>query len=449
MSRMPIKFLLTLLLLWIAPGSFRAANADGELEGEIRFQAARAGDAWVGQEQELQLELWTTGFSFAEQLFVLPEVRGGYLIQPDSSTVKLSEDRNGTPWQGLRYTILLYPQREGQLEVPSFDVSFTARAGFGTEPARFQQSTEPVVIASRLPPGARPGSLLVTTSSFRLESSWNPDFSADGPIVLRVGEAITLSVTRSAEDVPGMIFDPLPVPKIDGLGIYPGTPEVKDRVNRGTLTGRRVDSITFICEREGSYRIPGFQFQWWDPQGEVLSERKIEPVELAVIANPAYAAGSGQAALAAGMLESWRWLLVLLVVIVGLLFALRALLPRARGYLRTRQLLYESSEAWAFKQVRRACETGQAVEACNAINLWLGRAYACQGVIGLTDLARESGNKDFIKEATALQESVASVTTREWSGRKLARLLRDQRKNPGQSLKPVYVLQDLNPSPLR
>ncbi|NCF62463.1 MAG: hypothetical protein GWP58_06395, partial [Gammaproteobacteria bacterium] len=97
------------VLAWLA---CNLASADDALQGDIRFQPAREGTTWVGQELELQLELWSDGLSFGNQLFVLPEVKGAFLLQADSSTVKLNENRGGVPWQGLRYTFLLYPQVE-------------------------------------------------------------------------------------------------------------------------------------------------------------------------------------------------------------------------------------------------------------------------------------------------------------------------------------------------
>jgi len=291
-------------------------QASSGLQGEIRFAAERQGAVWLGQEVELYLDLWSDGFSFGDQLFVLPEVKGGYLLQADSSTVKLNENRNGVQWQGLRYTLLFYPQREGRLEVPSFEVRFSSRAGFGSEPAGFEFRTAPVFIEARLPPGADKGGLIVTSTSFTMEAAWTPVMSGDGPLDLQVGDAVTLKVTRRARDVPGMVFAPLPEFSIDGLGVYPEAAQVNDRINRGDLTGSRTDFITFICEREGSFKIPEMRFQWWDPEQEILAEKLIPEQELAVAANPAYASGAATVPSSSGKWLNWK---SVVVVIAGIL----------------------------------------------------------------------------------------------------------------------------------
>ena len=278
--------------------------AAASLEGEVRFTAAQDQPAWVGQEVKLNLELWSDGFSFGDQLFILPDVPGGFLLQGDSSTVKLSETRGGVAWQGLRYTLLFYPQAAGRLEVPEFDVSYTARAGFGSAPTAFSFRTEPLAVEVRLPPGASPGDLLVTTSAFELEADWDRDLPAEGPLRLQTGDALTLEVRRRAADVPGMVFAPLPLPALDGLGVYPAKPSVRDQVNRGELAGARTDRLTIVCESAGTYVIPELRFQWWDPAAQRLSEKVIPALQLEVGLNPFYGEGPEAFDAAAGR----RWL---------------------------------------------------------------------------------------------------------------------------------------------
>lgn len=295
-------------------GAVQAAESS---EGQLRFVAGTQGPAWVGQKVELYLELWSDGFSFGDQQFVLPEVPGAFLLQGDASTVKLSENRQGVTWQGLRYTLFLYPQKPGELRVPPFEVRFTVRAGFGTEPSEFGFRTDALRIEARLPDGARPGELLVTTADFSLQGSWSRPPPAEGPLQLQTGDALTLEVSRRAADVPGMVFQPLPRRGIEGLGEYPAAPVVADRVNRGALVGTRNDSVTFVCEKPGRYVIPEWRFTWWDPVRVELSEKVIPEVTLEVTANAAYGPEA-----AAGEGVSRLWAILIGLVAIGLVLAL-------------------------------------------------------------------------------------------------------------------------------
>lgn len=315
----------------LRPGSAAAAEP---LQADVRLSASSQEAVWVGQEVELYLELWSDGFSFGEQQFVLPEVLGGFLLEGDSTTVKLSENRAGAAWQGLRYSLLFYPQAAGPTEVPSFNVHFTARAAFGSEPTAFSFQTEPLVVEARWPPGVRPGGLLVTTADFKLEAGWDRELPADGPLQLLTGDALTLRVQRRAADVPGMVFAPLPAPEIDGLGIYADPPRVNDRVNRGELVGERTDRMTFVCETPGSYQIPAWSVQWWDPDRQQLAKRVIPALQLEVAVNPAYgqaAATSSEGAREDGYGRAFLALIVVLILGAAVRRFGGVLLLRLRG----------------------------------------------------------------------------------------------------------------------
>lgn len=302
----------TLICLLLIPVLAQGADA---VDGEVRFSAAETGPAWVGHKVELYLELWSDGLSFGDQLFQVPEVPGGYLLQADASTLNLTESRAGESWQGLRYTFLFYPQRAGRVVVPPFEVSFTARAGFGSEPVPFALDTPPLTIDAQLPDGGRADALMVTTSSFTLDSSWNRELPDDGPLSLQTGDALTLEVRRRARDLPAMVFEPLPLPSIEGVGVYPAAGEVNDRVNRGELTGERTDRITFICEQAGRYRIPDWRFQWWDPERETLVEEIVAGPTLDVTLNPAFGSTATTPDRPSGAGIPWRGVLMVLAVL--------------------------------------------------------------------------------------------------------------------------------------
>ena len=311
MSRTWISLLLAGLLLALP------AAARSDEVASIGFEASHADVVWLGERLDLYLELWTTDVSFSGQSFVQPQVNGAYLMPPESGTVKLSEKRDGLAWQGLRYTMSLYPQRAGEIEVPAFDVRFSTSAGYGSEPKQHQFRTPALRIESRLPPGADNSGLLVTTPRFSVDAVWEPSLaSADGALELLTGDALVLTLRREASGVPGMVFAPLPEIEIEGLGIYTDAPTVQDRANRGDLTGTRKDRITVVCETVGSYRLPELRFQWWDPAGETLHEEIIPAVQIEVAENPAWARETGAREVSEPFRVNWNYLWFLLVAVL-------------------------------------------------------------------------------------------------------------------------------------
>ena len=261
----------------------------GEGAAEIRFFPADEGPAWVGEKRDVHLELWTEDVSFSGQSLVLPDVSGAYLMLLETSSLKLSETRNGIPWQGLRYTLALLPQRAGVIEIPPFEVRFSSRADYLGEAVEHVFTTSPLTVEARLPEGAESGGIPVTTTDFTLDAEWQPAASAKGVIELETGDAVVLTLKRQAKDVPGMVFAPLPGWTFDGLGVYVDQPVVDDRVDRGRLDGVRIDRVTLVCERPGRYELPEQTFEWWDPQAQKLHVEVIPAITLQVAESPAWA----------------------------------------------------------------------------------------------------------------------------------------------------------------
>lgn len=441
----PRRLLLSLLAVIAVP----VAVLGAEPQAEVRFQADTDAPGWVGEEVRLNLELWSDGFSFGRQLFRLPEVEGAFLMQPDSSTVKLTERRGAATWQGLRYTLLLYPQRDGRLEVPPFDVSFEVSAGFGQPSAAFAFRTEPLSVEARLPPGVRPGQMIVTSSAFELDASWSPAPGAGEPLELKVGDALTLEVTRSADRVPGMVFLPVPVFDVEGLAAYPDKPRVNDRTDRGELRGQRHDSITYLCEREGSFELPAVRFQWWDPQREVLEERVVEAVSLQVAANPAFAAGDASATVeepVAGRTRNGRALLAVLIAAALLWLPGRWLLRRLGAAFHRWRERVEAGEGWAFSQLRRACRQGDPAAAYRTASTWLARVGGPERPRTLLELATELADDSLGGQARELQARLVGGDRSPWDGRPLLKTLERTRRRLRQSAARPGSLAPLNPA---
>jgi hypothetical protein len=67
-----------------------------------------------------------------------------------------------------------------------------------------------------------------------------------------------------------MAFPPFPAGAIDGLGVYVGKPEVLDKSERGVFTGRRRETITYVCKRPGRFIVPAVRLTWWDVRDQAL-----------------------------------------------------------------------------------------------------------------------------------------------------------------------------------
>jgi hypothetical protein len=335
------------------------AGVDAGVNAGVDISIEQDQEVWVGQQVTLNLDLKTSGFSFSNIHFNLPEVSGAFLMQTDTTTIKLTRKIDGRDWQIIRYPLALYPQTADRLQIPPIDVRFTTAAGFGSEEKAFEFKTDPLELTVNLPPGAKPGELIVTTTSFELEHDWQPATGA-----LKTGDAVTLTVKRSADDISAMLLPPLPVFKADGLAAYPQAPDVNDKTDRGDLTGERTDSITWVVEQAGVYEIPGIRFQWWDPLSRELKQQIIPGMSLDI---PPLKADDTVTATTGSPETNSAWPLKLLIAVITALLALALWLH----FRRKSHNQEPENERTAFTRLANACKNNQAGQAHTAIHAWL------------------------------------------------------------------------------
>ncbi len=344
-------------------GAFPALAIDAQVRAALELQ----GDAWIGQQVILKIDLMSNGLSFSSQRIYLPDVPGALVLEDTVSTVKLSEQIDGETWQVVSYHYPLFAQRPGRIELEPVNVAFAVSAGFGREAEQFELQTEPLAFEVRTPPGVIDPALLVTTTDFSLKVTVTPE-----PAELKVGDALTRTVTRTADAVSGMAFAPLPLTNIEGVAAYPKTPEVDDRSNRGELTGTRVESVSYVLQRPGRVTIPGVVLQWWDPVAERLNTEKIPSLDLDVAVNPDLVLHTDLLQRITRLVSDHPWVLPAgILAVAAIAWAMFRWLPsairRLQHWRRSRRL----SETARFTALLQACRSNDPARVYNAYQAWL------------------------------------------------------------------------------
>jgi hypothetical protein len=153
-----------------------------------------------------------------------------------------------------------------------------------------------------MPPGAEKLTSLISASDLTATEVWKPDFQSTvgnpgrvaqaDPVIstkAKVGDAFTRTLTFTATDVPGMAFPPFRAGRVEGLAVYPKPPQVQDQGERGVLQGKRIEAVTYICQRPGIFTIPAASLTWWNTESAQLQIINFPAHKLEVIPNPAMA----------------------------------------------------------------------------------------------------------------------------------------------------------------
>lgn len=196
--------------------------------------------------------------------------------------------RNNRHYQIIERTYALFPQQAGSLtiEPPVFEgkVLESARRRdpfgsiFGNDPFSMMSApTRPVRITGkkdsltvRPRPAGVKGGIWLPADSVALAEEWQPERN-----FLRVGEAITRTITVRAEGQNGATLPELGLGQVNGFKTYPDKAEVQTEEQNGRLTGSSRQKTAFIAVSPGTYTLPQVSLPWWD-----LKEEKVQVATL-------------------------------------------------------------------------------------------------------------------------------------------------------------------------
>jgi hypothetical protein len=254
-------------------------------EVKVRATMETKDTIYVGQKATLVVELLAPGFFASAASFDVPDPQGLVLIPPTGSPVVSSEEVDGVSYTVQRHEVAALAQRAGDAVIPPFTVRFQyKRAPLDKETVPAQVKTPEVKFTATQPPGTEKLGMIISARNLEVKETWHPDPASAKP---KAGDAFTRTITFTAPEVPGMMFPPFHADAIDGIGIYPKEPEVQDHAERGSLTGRRQDVVTYALQRAGTFTIPAVRFTWWDLDSKSARTVDFPARTLTVAPNPA------------------------------------------------------------------------------------------------------------------------------------------------------------------
>ena len=148
----------------------------------------------------------------------------------------------------------------------------------------------------------------------------------------------------------------------DGIKVYPGSAETKDKLERGDFLGERRETITYLLQKSGTLSLPALTYVWWNPKTQTLESKTLPAVTFEVAAPPA--APSPAATVTAR--RTWPWLLTAALVAALSLWQRR----RFAGWATCCWKKLNPPDRVAARQLLHACRRNDAALAETAWNAW-------------------------------------------------------------------------------
>jgi hypothetical protein len=409
----------------------------------------------VGEPVTLTVEVYVPNFFTGAPRFPQLEVKDAVVIFQEQGGTNLNQQIGEVAYAGQQRKYAIYPQRAGEFEVPPFAVS--VRYSIDGKPS----ASTPVQakgghFSATVPDAAKGLEHFIATPSFQLTAE--ADRASEG---LKEGDSLTRTITMTALQAFAIMLPPLSFPATDGIAVYPGQPRLSDSPGeRGEArVARRVETVTYVFKRQGSYRLPAIQIAWWDTRARTLRTAALPELTLAVAANPSPAPEIAlpQDPATRPAPDPWKPLreglrryapaalgLLLALAILYRLFGARLHALRARRA--ARQAVQRESAAAYLERLQAVARAGSPAEILAAAYRWLDRRDANGSAARLDRFAERSGDAELPALANGLVDAVLSGgrTGNGSSQRFVEALVRHAERQPGQPT-PTGSLGPLNP----
>ena len=359
MIRAFVTAILTTLL--ICPVAARA-----QMEPRLSVELPE-GDIIVGQPLVLRLKLLVPTWMPKPPNWPNFEVPSLLVRLPERASAPISETIDGETWSGISRAYRLYPLTAGPFDLPTQKLTVTYAAPGTPDPIETTLTVAAIRFTATIPKGAEGLDPVIIAQDFSLIQQFE-----GGPQV-QSGDAVQRIVTANIKGttpilIPALIPAPSTDPETTGkdgppLRAYPKDPVVTDSEDRGTLSGTRRETITYMAQTGGMATLPEIAVSWFNLDSGKVEIAKLDGMTLTITAPPPPPPGPAEYA---------RWAAMLLgAVFLAWLFA-RYLWPRLQSAARRARTGWVASEPYATRQVRHALRNGTLSEIYTVLDHWLG-----------------------------------------------------------------------------
>lgn len=197
------------------------------------------------------------------------------------------EERDGVEYRVHTWRYALFPQRNGEIEIPRFQIAGSVKdPTYGGNLILRNMATRRISIrtkATTLNVKAKAeqstADWWLPVEKLELDREWSADIKNS-----KVGEPLTLTLSLTTQGATSNQLPEILPPDINGLKIYPDVPELVSQPSEKGLISRRREKWSVIPLREGLIEIPAVSLKWWDVATETERTATLPAQQLIVAA---------------------------------------------------------------------------------------------------------------------------------------------------------------------
>lgn len=381
----------------------------------------------VGQSVTLRIDVLAPNYMTSPP--VLPDFQVRNAITRQLQSINMSETHDGLTYAGVRFEFAIHPQEPGSYAVT--DQKLTVK--YAAEPPQTREATlslPRIEFQSFIPDAAAKLNPFVAATKLTVEQTVQRSLDT-----LKIGDAITRTVTIKATGVPAMLLPPVVFAQATGLALYPAQPFLHDSTDSrtGVLSATRVDAATYILQSTGDFLLPGVVIHWWNLASEKIESVHLDAVTLHVIDNPLARRSPSEAPSALRRFNTfvdfvsshWSMLVLVGAVMIALAWFFLRIVHALTAQYRWRRDAWLASEARSFMLLlAAACRRSTGKVYCALLN-WLARFNPIGPNHTIAAFKMAANDHDLDRQIDAIETSLFSPQEQphDWSVRKLVAAL--------------------------
>lgn len=342
----------------------------------------------VGQSIKLQISVFVPTWFSGPPQYPSFEIPNAITRLPPDSSYPTNERVNGETWSGIVREYEIFPLVRATYRLSNLEVDLTYADPTTRKPIASKLALPQIIFKGVVPEGAQDLDPYLAGNRFTLTR----DIKGN-PQSMSAGDAIVLTYQATLEGLPGIFIPPLvEAPDWPGVSSYLKDPSVKEE--NGVAT--RTEELTLIFETGGEYLLPNTTLRWWNLAEGKIETSSIEPLVLKV-EGPALADSTTRERGTNSLLQTLFAIIAALIVFI--IFVKRGIPAITKKRLESRRR-YESSEPFAFSNVKSALQKKDAKAAHRAIGLWI--AKLCPTLSSIEFVERYTQRSEILKLSASL-----------------------------------------------
>lgn len=321
---------------------------------------------------EVYSSTWfTSGLQFSN--FVMEDA----FIIPFTRTLSSISYINNKKYSTLSFYYLVFPYTEGELYIPEIELTANIPpVGEYKGVDRILKTKKQRIVVNPIP-NNKDKSIDLVAQSASIKESW------DKPLTdLKVGDVVVRQITLNVRGTLPSLISPLTIEEPEFVSLYAKDAVLKDKRDNNSVNGQRIETYSYLFEKEGELIIPEQEIVWCNPSNLKTYKRVLPEKKLVIAPNPDLALlqslkdsldAINAPDLTVETQENYPWKRVLEIGLFSLmvLFIVYKMTRREVSRAIDRRHAYLNSEAFYYKKINKAIAQKEMTVILNSIYNWL------------------------------------------------------------------------------